>query len=58
MWTAQSLNIKATQRVLFSGGMGAMGFALPASIGACIGSNKRTVVIAGDGGIKMNILEL
>ncbi|MGJ0342185.1 thiamine pyrophosphate-binding protein [Aliarcobacter cryaerophilus] len=58
MWTAQSLNIKATQRVLFSGGMGAMGFALPASIGACIGSNKRTVVIAGDGGIQMNIQEL
>ena len=58
MWTAQSLNIKAAQRVLFSGGMGAMGFALPASIGACIGSNKRTVVIAGDGGIQMNIQEL
>lgn len=58
MWTAQSLNIKVTQRVLFSGGMGAMGFALPASIGACIGSNKRTVVIAGDGGIQMNIQEL
>ncbi|MGJ0372848.1 thiamine pyrophosphate-binding protein [Aliarcobacter cryaerophilus] len=58
MWTAQSLNIKATQRVLFSGGMGAMGFALPASIGACIGSNKRTIVIAGDGGIQMNIQEL
>ena len=58
MWTAQSLNIKATQRVLFSGGMGAMGFALPSAIGACIGSNKRTVVIAGDGGIQMNIQEL
>ena len=58
MWTAQSLNIKATQRVLFSGGMGAMGFALPAYIGACICSNKKTVVIAGDGGIQMNIQEL
>lgn len=58
MWTAQSLNIKEKQRVLFSGGMGAMGFALPAAIGACIGSNKRTVVIAGDGGIQMNIQEL
>lgn len=58
MWTAQSLNIKATQRVLFSGGMGAMGFALPSAIGACIGANKRTIVIAGDGGIQMNIQEL
>lgn len=58
MWTAQSLDIKSSQRVLFSGGMGAMGFALPSAIGACIGSNKRTVVIAGDGGIQMNIQEL
>lgn len=58
MWTAQSLDTKENQRVLFSGGMGAMGFALPCSIGACIASNKRTIVIAGDGGIQMNIQEL
>lgn len=58
MWTAQSLDTKVTQRVLFSGGMGAMGFALPCAIGASIGSNKRTIVIAGDGGIQMNIQEL
>ena len=58
MWTAQSLDTKNNQRVLFSGGMGAMGFALPCSIGACIASSNRTVVIAGDGGIQMNIQEL
>lgn len=58
MWTAQSLNTKNNQRVLFSGGMGAMGFALPTAIGACIASAKRTIVIAGDGGIQMNIQEL
>lgn len=58
MWTAQSLQIKNTQQVLFSGGMGAMGFALPCAIGACIASNKRVVAIAGDGGIQMNIQEL
>ena len=58
MWTAQSLNTKKSQRVLFSGGMGAMGFALPCAIGACVGMEKRTVVIAGDGGIQMNIQEL
>jgi len=58
MWTAQSLNTKATQRVLFSGGMGAMGFALPTAIGACIATKDRTIVIAGDGGIQMNIQEL
>ncbi len=58
MWTAQSLNVKKNQRVLFSGGMGAMGFALPSAMGACIATNHRTVVIAGDGGIQMNIQEL
>lgn len=58
MWVAQSLILNRMQRVLFSGGMGAMGFALPSAIGACIGSGKRTVVIAGDGGIQMNIQEL
>lgn len=58
MWVAQSLNTKAKQQVLFSGGMGAMGFALPSAIGASVASNKRIVVIAGDGGIQMNIQEL
>lgn len=58
MWVAQSLLTKNKQRVLFSGGMGAMGFALPCGIGACIASEKRTIVIAGDGGIQMNIQEL
>ncbi len=58
MWTAQSLTTRNNQRVLFSGGMGAMGFALPAAIGACMATSKRTVVIAGDGGIQMNIQEL
>jgi len=58
MWSAQSLDIKQNQRVLFSGGMGAMGFALPSAIGATIASQKRVVAIAGDGGIQMNIQEL
>lgn len=58
MWIAQSLVTKKSQRVLFSGGMGAMGFALPCGIGACIGTENRTIVIAGDGGIQMNIQEL
>ncbi|SFV65302.1 Acetolactate synthase large subunit [hydrothermal vent metagenome] len=58
MWTAQSLNTTKKQRVLFSGGMGAMGFALPSAIGATMASGERVVVIAGDGGIQMNIQEL
>ncbi|MDQ7068658.1 MAG: thiamine pyrophosphate-dependent enzyme [Sulfurimonas sp.] len=58
MWVAQSLHTTQNQRVLFSGGMGAMGFALPSAIGAAIASDKRVVAIAGDGGIQMNIQEL
>ena len=58
MWTAQSLDMKDNQRVLFSGGMGAMGFALPAAIGATLGTGNRSIVIVGDGGFQMNIQEL
>jgi acetolactate synthase I/II/III large subunit len=55
---AQTLRIQANQRLLLSGGMGAMGFALPAAIGAVLGTQQRCIVIAGDGGIQMNIQEL
>jgi acetolactate synthase-1/2/3 large subunit len=58
MWTAQSFETKGVQRVLFSGGMGSMGFALPAAIGAFMGSGRRVIVIVGDGGFQMNIQEL
>lgn len=58
MWTAQSFAVKENQRLLFSGGLGAMGFALPTAIGAVLGSKKRAIVIVGDGGFQMNIQEL
>jgi len=59
MWAAQSFRIKKKQRMLFSGGMGAMGFALPAALGAAKADpGARVVVIAGDGGIQVNIQEL
>lgn len=58
MWAAQSLGMRDNQRILFSGGMGAMGFALPAAIGATLGTGKRSIVIVGDGGFQMNIQEL
>lgn len=58
MWASQSFQIKDGQRLLNSGGMGAMGFALPAAIGASFANNKqRVIVIAGDGGIQVNIQE-
>lgn len=59
VWVAQSLKVKPGQRVLFSGGHGAMGYSLPAAIGAYYGSGKKPVYcITGDGGMQMNIQEL
>jgi len=58
MLVAQSLRPKGTQRILFSGGFGSMGFALPAAIGATLANGKRAIVITGDGGLQMNIQEL
>ena len=59
MWAAQSLDLTAGQKFVTSGGMGSMGFALPAAIGAAMVDLKRPVVVlAGDGGFQSNIQEL
>jgi acetolactate synthase-1/2/3 large subunit len=59
MWAAQSLRLHGGQRFLTSGGMGSMGFALPAGVGAAVAVAPRpVVVIAGDGGFQTNIQEL
>src|SRR5947209_16667900 len=59
MWAAQSLELTAEQQFLTSGGMGAMGFALPASLGAAsVLAPRPVVVVAGDGGFQLNIQEL
>ena len=58
VWAAHSFKIKEKQKIIFSGGLGAMGFALPAAIGGAIATKTRTIVIAGDGGLQMNIQEL
>jgi len=59
MWAGQSFRVKENQRMLISGGMGAMGFALPAALGAAKAApGKNIIVIAGDGGIQINIQEL
>jgi len=58
MWAGQSLVFGAGQRVITSGGMGAMGFALPAGIGAALATGRPVVVVAGDGGFQLNIQEL
>jgi len=59
MWSAQSMEIRENQRWLTSGGMGSMGFSLPAAIGAAIAMKPcPIVVIAGDGSFQCNIQEL
>ena len=58
MWTAQSIELFQDQRLLLSGGLGAMGFALPASIGGAFATGKPVVCIVGDGGFQCNIQEL
>ena len=59
MWSAQSLEIKGSQRFLTQGGMASMGCALPMAIGASFAQPGKTVIaIAGDGGFQLNIQEL
>jgi acetolactate synthase-1/2/3 large subunit len=59
MWAGQSFRLKKDQRMLISGGMGAMGFALPAALGAAKAlPGRRALAIAGDGGIQVNIQDL
>lgn len=59
MWTAQYYKFTKPRTLLTSGGLGVMGYGLPAAIGALIADPTRTVIdIAGDGSIQMNIQEL
>lgn len=58
VWVAQSYEVKKGQKLLFSGGHGAMGYSLPAAIGACLSQRRPTYSFNGDGGIQMNIQEL
>ncbi len=59
MWTAQYFNFAQPRRWINSGGLGTMGFGLPAAMGAKVGCPDETVVcIAGDGSVQMNMQEL
>jgi len=59
MWAAQYYHFKKPNHFITSGGLGVMGFGLPAAIGAQIACPKKLVVdIAGDGSIQMNIQEM
>ncbi|MCK4249242.1 MAG: biosynthetic-type acetolactate synthase large subunit [Candidatus Omnitrophica bacterium] len=59
MWAAQFYKYKNPRSFISSGGLGTMGYGLPAAVGAQIGCpNKVVFDIAGDGSIQMNIQEL
>lgn len=57
-YAGQSAVINCETSVYMSAGLGTMGYAIPAAIGAYIGNKKPTYVITGDGGAQMNIQEL
>lgn len=59
MWAAQHYHFPAPRRWINSGGLGTMGFGLPAAMGAAVGCPDRVVCcVAGDGSVQMNAQEL
>ncbi|QTH42321.1 thiamine pyrophosphate-binding protein [Cohnella sp. LGH] len=58
MWASQSFHLKEQQRLINSGGMGAMGFAIPAAIGSAFLTTNNVIAIVGDGAVQLNIQEL
>jgi acetolactate synthase-1/2/3 large subunit len=59
MWAAQAYPVPRPRSFLSSGGLGTMGFGLPAAIGAALANpGRRVVCIAGDGSLLMNVQEL
>jgi len=58
MWAAQYFHFKSPRRWINSGGLGTMGYGLPAAMGAAVGRPGETVIcITGDGSIQMNAQE-
>jgi acetolactate synthase-1/2/3 large subunit len=59
MWVAQHVRFDSPDRHLTSGGLGAMGFGIPAAIGACFARRgSHVIAVTGDGSIMMNLQEL
>jgi acetolactate synthase I/II/III large subunit len=59
MWAAQHFPVRRPGTFLTSGGLGTMGFGLPAAIGAALGlPGRRVVCLTGDGSLLMNVQEL
>lgn len=58
MWCAQAFENIKDYRLFNSSGLGAMGYSLPAAIGASYASNRPVITVSGDGGFQMNMQEL
>ena len=58
MWAAHGLKLSPGQSIHHCGGMGAMGFALPAGIGMALATGQRVYLVVGDGGFQLNMQEL
>lgn len=59
LWATQFLTLTGKKQLLTSGGLGTMGYGLPAAIGAKLGNPSQPVIaISGDGGFQMNLQEM
>ncbi|HTP66517.1 MAG TPA: biosynthetic-type acetolactate synthase large subunit [Geobacteraceae bacterium] len=59
MWTAQFFTFTGPRTFLSSGGLGTMGFGLPAAMGAQVAfPGRQVIVVCGDGGFQMNLQEM
>ncbi|NSW91131.1 MAG: biosynthetic-type acetolactate synthase large subunit [Firmicutes bacterium] len=59
IWAANNLTIRKPGKFITSGGMGTMGYGLPAAVGAKVGCpNTRVITISGDGSFQMSLQEL
>ncbi|QEK13458.1 biosynthetic-type acetolactate synthase large subunit [Crassaminicella thermophila] len=59
IWAARNFEIKGDRKFFTSGGLGTMGYSLPAAVGAKLACpDKRVISVVGDGGIQMSLSEL
>jgi acetolactate synthase-1/2/3 large subunit len=59
MWAAQYMRFREPRSFITSGGLGTMGFGLPAAVGAQLGApDKKVILITGDGSLQMTMQEL
>ena len=58
VWAARYLKFNSPRKFITSGGLGTMGFGMPAAIGAAVATNEPVICIAGDGSFQMNLEEL